>query len=72
MLLTNGYSPGSFLTWADRRGILRKMWRTDSFNSRKVIGGTRVNCVALRIQPDEPEQTDQSPLIPVQDDDLPF
>ena len=72
MLLVNGYSPGSFLTWADRRGILRKMWRPDSFNSRKVIGGTRVNCVALRIQPDEPEQTDQSLLIPVQDDDLPF
>ena len=85
ILQSNGYSPGSFLTWADRRHILKHEWRPDSYNSRKTIGGTRVNCVALQMPSDEDEnrpeseraetsetETDQSPYATVQEEDLPF
>lgn len=73
-----GYSPSSFLTWAERNDkILRQDYGRGSGNQRltvrRTIGGQRVACVAL-ILPSEDEETPAKPdlLTPVDDTDLPF
>ena len=78
-LLSEGYSPGSFLTWADRTGkIIREQYGKGSNNNRltvrKTIAGSRVACIALRMptEEDETSSPDASGMTPVDDDDMPF
>ena len=78
VMQSEGFSPGSFLTWASRNGkIIRDNYGAKSGNNRltkrKKVGPRVVQCVALVL----PSEDEDSPSVPegfthVEDDDMPF
>lgn len=77
---SEGFSPGSFLTWADRNGkLVRHSYGKGSSNNRltirKKVGDSQVTCVAIVLTADdETKDAEASPegYTPVDDDDMPF
>lgn len=73
-----GYSPSSFLTWAERNGkILRpervKGGANNRVTVRRTIGGQRVPCVAIILPSDDGEDAGtRDGYTAVEDDDMPF
>jgi len=74
-LAMGGFSVGSFLTWARRRGLLKQHpSRPDKLTMQKRFAGRLTSCVALVLPSEEtiPPSTLVSQLIPVEPDDMPF
>lgn len=73
---TGGYSVGSFLTWAKRRGLLKQSpSRPDKNTMQKRFNGRLVTCVAVYLPDEEPAHTgpeDGMTRVDVAEEDLPF
>ena len=81
IMQTEGYSPSSFLTWAERNSkIIREYHGKGSNNNRltvrKKIGDAKVACVAIVLPAEDDDQPDRTEQIDgftvVNDEDVPF
>ena len=73
-LATGGFSSGSFLTWAKRKGLLKQNpSRPDKLTVQRRFNGHLTGCVAVYMQSDDQQKDDGlDGLVQVEDDDMPF
>lgn len=68
-LAEGGFSPGAFLSWAKRKGLL-KTARPDNNTIQRYVGKFRPVCVAVYLPP---SNADEKAMVKVEeDDDMPF
>lgn len=71
-LAQGGFSVGSFLTWARRRGLLKQLpSRPDKLTVQRRFAGRLTSCVGLTLQSEESSAHDGMTVVDP-DDDMPF